>query len=300
MDMEQKFIALETEFKSESSSDDSMTFSGYGAYFNNVDSYGDVILPGAFKDNVSRAKKGDFPVMLSQHGMDDYTPVGVFTKIVEDEKGLYVEGKLANTTMGRDLYELMKMTPRPAIKGMSIGYRVTEAEYPAGKNDSKFPKGCYRKIKAADVLEISIVTFPANKKATITNVKSEFVIRDAEKALREAGYSANEAKTIISIIKNANPVTDELPEVDEEKKLNTEQQTPELMETELKNPEVEAKEDEISEEMKGLLSFLKDLHDPRSAGLELNEEQKSELETWVAEQKKQSQLHELRDFLKQL
>ena len=308
MDIEQKFFALETEFKSESSNDDSMTFSGYGAYFNNVDSYGDVILPGAFKDNVSRSKKGDFPVMLSQHGMDDYTPVGVFTKIVEDEKGLYVEGKLANTTMGRDLYELMKMTPRPAIKGMSIGYRVTEAEYPAGKNDSKFPKGCYRKIKAADVLEISIVTFPANKKATITNVKSEFVIRDAEKALREAGYSANEAKTIISIIKNTNPVVDE----GEEEKFGTEQQTPEVKETELKNPETEVKEtelknpetevkeEEISEEMKGLLSFLKDLHDPRSAGLELNEEQKSELESWVAEQKKQNELCELRDFLKQL
>lgn len=297
MDIEQKFIALETEFKSEKSNDDSMTFSGYGAYFNNVDSYGDVILPGAFKDNVSRAKKGEYPVMLSQHGMDDYTPVGVFTKIVEDEKGLYVEGKLANTTMGRDLYELMKMTPRPAIKGMSIGYRVTEAEYPAGKNDSKFPKGCYRKIKSADVLEISIVTFPANKKATITNVKSEFVIRDAEKALREAGYSANEAKTIISIIKNANPVVDE---AEEEKLLNTEQQNSEVKETELKTTDTEVKEDEISEEMKGLLAFLKDLHDPRSAGLELNEEQKSELESWVAEQKKQNELCELRDFLKQL
>ena len=98
MDIEQKFIALETEFKSEKSNDDSMTFSGYGAYFNNVDSYGDVILPGAFKDNVSRAKKGEYPVMLSQHGMDDYTPVGVFTKIVEDEKGLYVEGKLRTRT----------------------------------------------------------------------------------------------------------------------------------------------------------------------------------------------------------
>lgn len=297
MDMEQKFIALETEFKSSTSSDDSMTFSGYGAYFNNVDSYGDVILPGAFKDNVSRAKKGDYPVMLSQHGMDDYTPVGVFTKIVEDEKGLYVEGKLANTTMGRDLYELMKMTPRPAIKGMSIGYRVTEAEFPSGKNDSKFPKGCYRKIKSADVLEISIVTFPANKKATITNVKSEFIIRDAEKALREAGYSANEAKTIISIIKNANPVVED----EEEKLLNTEQQdTPEMKETELKTPDTEVKEEEISEEMKSLLSFLKDLHDPRSAGLELNEEQKGELENWVAEQKKQNQLCELRDFLKHL
>ena len=292
MNMEQKFFALETEFKSDTSSDDSMTFSGYGAFFNNVDSYGDVILPGAFKDNVARAKKGEFPAMLSQHGMDDYTPVGVFTKIVEDEKGLYVEGKLANTTTGRDLYELMKMTPHPAIKGMSIGYRVTEAEYPSGKSDSKFPKGCYRKIKAADVLEISIVTFPANQKATITSVKSEFVVRDAEKALREAGYSANEAKTIISIVKSATPVMDEQPATPIEAPIETPAQAP-----------VESLAEDtsaISEEMKGLLEYLKDLNDPRSAGLELNEEQKSELEDWVKEQKKQSELYELRDFLKHL
>lgn len=297
MNIEQKFFALETEFKSGTSSDDTMTFSGYGAYFNNVDSYGDVILPGAFKDNVSRAKKGDFPAMLSQHGMDDYTPVGVFTKIVEDEKGLYVEGKLANTTMGRDLYELMKMTPRPAIKGMSIGYRVTEAEYPSGKSDPKFPKGCYRKIKSADVLEISIVTFPANQKATITSVKSEFVVRDAEKALREAGYSANEAKTIISIVKSTTPATPEetpsAPQIETET-IPVESQVTATPEVDTEAPSA------LSEEMKGLLEYLKDLNDPRSAGLELNDEQKSELEDWVKEQKKQNELYELRDFLKHL
>lgn len=294
-EMEQKFFVLNAEIKAApDSGEDSMTFSGYGAYFNNIDSYGDMIVPGAFKSTVASAKKGEFPAMLAQHGMDSYTPVGVFTKIEEDEKGLYVEGKLANTSMGRDLYELMKMEPRPAIKGMSIGFRTNKATYVSKENAHSFPKGCYRKLEDIEVLEISIVTFPANKKATITNVKGEFIIRDAEKALREAGYSANEAKTIISIIKNTSPAD---MEEDEQRKLGTEEIITPLEDKKQENPEVIEEKDEISEELKGLLEYFKDLHDPESSGLELSEEEKSELASWVEEQKKQNELIELRDFL---
>jgi len=37
------------------------TFSGYGAAFNNVDAYGDVIMPGAFSEFLSDAKSGKSP-----------------------------------------------------------------------------------------------------------------------------------------------------------------------------------------------------------------------------------------------
>jgi HK97 family phage prohead protease len=80
-------------------------FSGHGAVFNNVDSYGDVIEPGAFSAWLADVKKGkqEWPAMLSQHGgwgmtADDMTPVGVWTEISEDGTGLKVEGELADTT----------------------------------------------------------------------------------------------------------------------------------------------------------------------------------------------------------
>jgi phage head maturation protease len=44
----------------------------------------------------------------------------------EDSKGLVVEGKLAPTPRGQELYALMKMQPRPAINGLSIGYVAKE------------------------------------------------------------------------------------------------------------------------------------------------------------------------------
>jgi len=95
--------------------DGEMTFSGYGAVTGNIDAYGDVIAPGAFADTLAQSQKtGIYPSMLSQHGgagmsADDMTPVGVWTNLSEDGNGLLVEGKLADTQRGRDLYTLMKM-----------------------------------------------------------------------------------------------------------------------------------------------------------------------------------------------
>ena len=65
--------------------------------------------------------------MLMQHGgmgvgADDMTPIGVGTELAEDSVGLRVAGKLADTPRGREAYALLKMEPRPAITGLSIGY----------------------------------------------------------------------------------------------------------------------------------------------------------------------------------
>lgn len=178
-----------------------MTFTGYGAVFNNVDAYGDVIEPGAFAGYLSdvQAGKQNWPAMLSQHGgygmtADDMTPVGVWTELAEDGKGLKITGQLADTQRGRDLHTLMKMEPRPAINGLSIGYIPKEWE-PRSKPDD--PR---RRIKRIDLIEISPVTFPANSRARVDSVKSAdgIRVRDAEMALRDAGFSANEAKAILA------------------------------------------------------------------------------------------------------
>lgn len=189
---------------------DSMTFTGYGAAFNNVDAYGDVIVPGAFAQFIADAKSGrqPWPAMLSQHGgwgvgADDVTPVGVWKDLAEDGVGLKVEGKLADTPRGRELHTLLKMEPRPAIDGLSIGYIPKEWE-PRSK-----PEDPRRKLKRIDLIEISPVTFPANRLARVASVKSvdELVtLADIEDYLREAGgFSRGEAKGLIARIKAAVP-----------------------------------------------------------------------------------------------
>jgi hypothetical protein len=188
-----------------SSETELMTFSGYGAVFNNIDSYGDMIMPGAFADYLSRSKEsGEWPAMLLQHGgflggAEDESPIGIWTELAEDGTGLKVAGKLAETQRGRDAYTLLKMDPRPAITGLSIGYIPKEWE-PRSKPDD--PR---RKLKKIDLMEISLVTFPANPKARVASVKS---IRTAEQALRDAGYSAREAKVILADGFNALPSRD--------------------------------------------------------------------------------------------
>lgn len=190
---------IELKFAPDDAGVQEMTFSGYGAVFGNIDAYGDVIEPGAFAKFLSDAREGkqQWPAMLLQHGgwgtnAEDLTPIGVWTDIVEDGKGLRIDGKLADTTRGRELYTLMKMTPRPAINGLSIGYIPKEWEMRSKPEDPR------RKLKRIDLVEISPVTFPANGRARVDSVKSALTIRDAERALREVGFSLRDAKAILA------------------------------------------------------------------------------------------------------
>ncbi|MDF2809512.1 MAG: family phage prohead protease [Microvirga sp.] len=176
-----------------------MTFSGYGAVFGNIDSYGDVIAKGAFADTLAAARKANrMPAMLSQHGGflgGDNTPIGVWTEMREDETGLFVEGKLADTPRGIEAYKLLKMTPRPAYDGLSIGFLPKEFSLRTRPEEPR------RTLKKVDLFEVSLVTMPANGKARVTSVKSADeikTIREFEEFLRDAGFSRAAATAISS------------------------------------------------------------------------------------------------------
>jgi len=187
---------------------DAMSFEGYGAVFGNVDAYGDVIEPGAFAAYLADVKNGkqSWPAMMLQHGgwgmtAEDLTPIGVWTDLAEDGKGLKVKGRFADTPRGREIYQLMKMEPRPAIDGLSIGYIPKEWEQRTKPEDPR------RRLKRIDLVEISPVTFPANGKARVDSVKSLEALtsmKEIEDYLREAGgFSRNEAKALIARIKSS-------------------------------------------------------------------------------------------------
>lgn len=167
-------------------------FSGYGAVFGNLDWYNDIILPGAFKQTLADwAAKGKFPPVLWNHSTNE--PIGVYTKMVEDEKGLYVEGKLLinDVPRAKSTHALLKAG---AIDGMSIGYRTIKSSY----NESTD----IRELIQLGLDEISIVTMPANEKSTVTSVKSVLeegklpTLPEFEKFLRESGFSKSQATAI--------------------------------------------------------------------------------------------------------
>lgn len=135
------------------------TFRGFGSVFNNVDFWNDIVLPGAFEKSIARKT----PAMLWQHNSDE--PIGVYTKVEERPKGLYVEGKLLIDGVAR-ARELHALLTAGAVRGMSIGYHPVAWEYQERNKER------VRLLKEIDLWEISLVTFPANEKALVQDVKS--------------------------------------------------------------------------------------------------------------------------------
>ena len=166
---------------------------GYGSVFGVLDDYADVIEPGAFKNTLEdRRNKNRMPSMLWQHFPSQ--PIGKWIEMDEDTHGLRVKGQLAmKTAKGSEAYELLKMD---AINGLSIGYITKEFEMDTETQ--------VRRLKAVDLWEVSVVTFPANDYARIDGVKASLVagsiptIRELERFLRDAGFSRSQAKGILA------------------------------------------------------------------------------------------------------
>jgi len=166
------------------------TVEGYGSVFGVRDNYDDVIAKGAFIQSLKDHKAaGTMPAMLWQHDADK--PIGVWTEMVEDEKGLRIKGQLAmETVKGKEAHALLKMG---AINGLSIGFMSKQWAYDRETE--------VRTLTEIDLWEVSLVTFPANEKARVTNVKSADELqapKDAEKVLRDAGFSRSDATAFVS------------------------------------------------------------------------------------------------------
>ena len=174
--------------------EDKGEFEGYASIFGNKDLGNDVVDMGAFKKSLRR--RGPKGVkLLYQH--DTKSPIGVFDKIMEDDKGLQVKGRLAlGTQKGREVFELMKMG---AIDGLSIGYKVDSKGYEYDRGGKR------RRLKEVDLMEISAVTFPMNPQATIQAVKAEGrTVREWEGFFRDEGdLSRSDAKVAAKAVSEA-------------------------------------------------------------------------------------------------
>ena len=172
---------------------DDGSIEGYGSVFGVLDNWDDVIDKGAFSASLAEHKAaGTMPAMLWQHDADH--PIGIWTEMVEDAKGLRVKGQLAlDTVKGQEARALLKMG---AINGLSIGFISKQWSYDVETD--------VRTLTEVDLWEVSLVTFPANEKARVTNVKSSpddvHTRKDAEGILRQAGFSKSDATALVSRI----------------------------------------------------------------------------------------------------
>lgn len=144
MHLEHKYCQIGPEVKVT----DGTVISGYASLFGMTDQGGDVVDVGAYRQSLGCLKsKGRTIKMLWQH--DPAQPIGVWDEVREDDKGLWVKGRLLpDVAKAREAAALLEAG---AIDGLSIGYRTVKANK---DNTGK------RHLSELELWEVSLVTFP--------------------------------------------------------------------------------------------------------------------------------------------
>lgn len=153
---------------------------GYGSVFGVVDTYNEVVEKGAFAESIAGLKaEGSLLPMLWQHRSGE--PMGVWDEFEEDDKGLALKGGIVAASPSA--VERFAFVKSGAVRGLSIGYYVLE--------DSWNEKTKIRTLKRLELVETSVVTFPANREALANPIKAKLrrgqgaSIKEFERMLRE-------------------------------------------------------------------------------------------------------------------
>jgi len=155
--------------------------SGYLSGFGNLDHDNDIFVKGAYSKTIVERKGNIF--FLQQH--DWSKPLGKFDVLTEDEKGLYFEAEVVNTSFGLDQ---LKLYEAGIVEQHSVGFQTMQSEMDK--------KSGIRKIKEVKLYEGSAVTLGANSDTPFTGFKS---------GIKEAN---NQITKIMSVLKSGN-LTDE-------------------------------------------------------------------------------------------
>lgn len=157
-----------------------LVITGYGAYFNNIDSTDDIIKPGSFTETLSdRAGRIAF---CYQH--DIWNPIGKIQQIKEDDKGLWIEVMLS--AADDDIQTKVK---EGILKEMSIGYRTVDSHTETVNGDE------IRVITKVKLYEVSLVTIAANPMAVVESMKSDEQRKD---------FIESEFDRLIAVVRNEN------------------------------------------------------------------------------------------------
>lgn len=118
---------------------------GYASLWGVADLDGDVVARGAFADSLARTGAAGVR-MLHQH--EARAAVGVWDMMVEDERGLFVRGRIMDWSA--EARFAAALARAGALDGLSIGFRAGRARR----------EGRLRVLGAVELWEVSLVTFP--------------------------------------------------------------------------------------------------------------------------------------------
>lgn len=191
MELKRLFVPLEVKAVNETGE-----YEGYGSVFGVKDHGWDIVMPGAFTKTLAAwAAKGKLPPVLWQHDMHE--PIGPHLEMREDEKGLFVRGRLLieDDPVARRAHAHMKAG---SVTGLSIGYTLPEGGYEWDRDKQAYL------LKEIELWEVSVVTYAMNEEASVTAVKSalrrdQLPTREVmAKALRDHGLSPRQAEAFLA------------------------------------------------------------------------------------------------------
>ena len=178
-----------TQFKDVPVEDDSGevgTFTAYASVFGNIDSYGDIVMPGAFAADLDRWKeKGDpIPLLFGHNMADPDFNIGVITAAEEDEIGLKIAGQIdLESPKGAYVYKLIK---ERRITQLSFAYDVLDHAKATRDLEGGGTEDVIE-LKQLMLHEVSIVPLGANQATDVLSVKAGRAISSKnEDSLRNA------------------------------------------------------------------------------------------------------------------
>lgn len=142
----------------------------YASIFGNVDSYGDVVMKGAFTDSLKEWKASDrsMPLLYLHNLSDPFMNIGVIEEAEEDSKGLKILAQYdldAESPVARKVYGLVKGR---RINELSFAYDVVKSVMVDDKDRPKV----WRELHAVKIHEASVVPFGANPETEVIAIKS--------------------------------------------------------------------------------------------------------------------------------
>lgn len=158
-----------TDVKIKAGPDDGLAegqFTAYASVFGNIDSYGDVVIKGAFADDLKEWKASGNPIpLLWGHDMQDpFSNIGHVVDAKEDDHGLLVTGQLdLEAPKAMQVYRLLKGR---RVNQMSFAYDVLERALV--EKDKEY----FVELKKLHLYEVSVVPIGANSETEVLEVKA--------------------------------------------------------------------------------------------------------------------------------
>jgi len=148
-------------------SDENGIVEGYASTWTKTpDSYGDIVIKGAFKETLKKRKATGHPFPLCfNHDFDQI--IGAVFEAEEDDYGLKIRASFLNTPAAQEKRELVK---EGIVWQFSFAYSVLGAEAPT---EEEKKQGIYQKLTKLDLYEVSLVPVPANQTAIVTEIKND-------------------------------------------------------------------------------------------------------------------------------